>query len=411
MNPIKKKGPELVAPAGNIHKLQAAFRFGADAVYLGGKEFNLRTRADNFTLSKLARAVRLAGESGKNIYLALNVFLQEKNLSSFRFYVEKISACGIRHVILSDAGAVRLVNKHFPSLKIHISTQANTSNSEAVKALRDDGASRVILARECSLKEIRLIRKAVPDVELEAFVHGAMCVAYSGRCLLGTYFSGRSANQGDCPQSCRWEYSLVEEKRPGEFFPVEQSGGTTRIMSSCDMNMAAKMTDLVDTGLDALKIEGRMKSIYYTALTSAVYSTALGLARKGKKISSNLLSELDRVSHRPYFTGFYYGLPDENIAKNQPYVRTDIFLGTVGRRIRKSLYALDLKNPFNETQKLEVLIPGNPPSFNSLSSFKLIRRENGTWKSCERLRLQDTPAIQTDMELPQGTVIRSPLSL
>lgn len=408
--PITKKKrerkPELVAPAGNPQKLEAAFAFGADAAYLGGPEHSLRVRADNFTFSEIAKAVRLAERLEKQVYLAVNSNLFDESFRSMRTYLRKMRSAGISTLILSDVGLFSFVREEFPEFRIHISTQASASNSKAVAFYAKNGASRVILARELTLDQIREIRKQNPRVELETFVHGAMCVAWSGRCLMSDYFTGRSANRGDCSHTCRWEYSLVEEKRPGEIIPVEQDKHGTYIMSSKDLNMVEHIPELCNAGISALKIEGRMKSLYYVAVTSAVYRSAIDSWCKGKRPDPVFLDELEHVSHRPYHTGFYFGKPSQAVEKGSGYVREYLFLGMLGKRDKKGLSGILLKNPFTVEEKVEVFLPDG--TVESLGKFRLFVRnpETGEMEVRDRVRIQESCYLESDKAYPEYTILR-----
>jgi putative protease len=329
---------ELLAPAGNLEKLYYAYAYGADAAYIGIRSFSLRARADNFSADEHERIQ--AVKQGKKLYGALNIFFHNEDIRALEESLAYISQYPFDAFIISDMGILRLLQKRFPDIPLHLSTQANCINAESAKMYRDLGFSRLILGRETSLKELAEIRKAVPDVELEVFVHGAMCLAYSGRCFLSSSMAGRSANQGDCSHSCRWnyrltEYALEEEKRRGEYFPVETGDNFTTILSSKDLCMIDYLQELQDAGADSLKIEGRMKSVYYTAVITRAYRKALDALKTGADSSSwsAYRDELEKVSHREFSTGFFFNAADMDETTKKSYARSCMFLGTVGEPI------------------------------------------------------------------------------
>ncbi|MEI8095977.1 MAG: peptidase U32 family protein [Spirochaetales bacterium] len=302
---------ELLSPAGNPEKLRVALEYGADAVYAGAPSFSLRKASENFTPDEFAEALAYAHQRGKKVYLAANIFFHNEDLQPFENYLREAVPLGFDGIILSDLGAIDHVREHYPELDVHVSTQANTTNKATARLYQKLGVKRIVLARELTLPEIREIRDAV-DLELEAFVHGSMCIAYSGRCLLSNYFSHqaggplRDANRGECTQVCRWEYALTEKTRPGEYLPVEQDDYGTAVMSSRDLNLAPHLGDLLAAGVTSFKIEGRMKSSWYAAVTARVYRHALDRAARGLSPDPVVLAELNAFSHREYSTGFYY---------------------------------------------------------------------------------------------------------
>jgi putative protease len=315
---------ELLAPAGGMEQLDYALHFGADAVYLGGEQFGLRVRADNFSDAELAEAVRRVHDRGKRVHVTLNALMHESDLDPLRDFVRYLAEIGIDAVIASDLATIDMVQQLAPQIAIHLSTQASCTNHLAARRYYDLGVRRIVLARELSLAEIAHIRKCVPDdLELEVFVHGAMCMAYSGRCLISAYLTGRDANRGHCTQPCRWHYALEEEKRPGEFFPVEEDGRGTYIMNSKDLMMLDHLDDLAEAGVDSIKIEGRVKGAYYIATVVNAYRKVLDGADP-----CDYLPELDAVSHRPYHTGFFYG-PAEQACDESTYVQTHDWVAVV----------------------------------------------------------------------------------
>ena len=306
--------PELLAPAGGEKQLRAAVRFGADAVYLALSRFGMRAHAGNFDRDSLRAAVKWCHERGVRVHLTLNIFAYDEDIEPVVDAARFALDCGVDALIMADPGAIAAVWASLPRAEIHLSTQMSTMNAAAARFWHEAGVKRIVLARELSLERIRAMRAQLPDsCELEAFVHGAVCMSYSGRCSLSKYMTGRDANRGDCAQACRWTYRLEEEKRPGEYFPVEQTKDGVRIFSAGDLNMLPYLPLLCDAGLNALKIEGRMKNEYYVATVVGAYRRALDAVREGRftgELVQALSSELMKVSHRPYDTGFYFGHPE-----------------------------------------------------------------------------------------------------
>ena len=317
----KRAKPELLAPAGDMERLKMAVLYGADAVYLAGTSFGMRAFAGNFSPEELPQAVAFAHDHGVRVHCTINTMPRNDEVSRLPEHLERLDDAGVDALIVADLGAFTLAGKYAPRCQRHISTQASICNYETARAWHDLGASRVILARELSLEEIRTIRDKTPeDLEIEAFVHGAMCVSYSGRCLLSNYMTGRDSSRGACAQPCRYQYALMEEKRPGEYFPVFEDEQGTYIMNSRDMCMIDHLGDLCDAGLSSLKIEGRAKSAYYAAIVTGAYRHCLDAAAAGESIDPVWRDEVEHVSHRPYSTGFYYGPPGQYYATSR-YVR------------------------------------------------------------------------------------------
>lgn len=306
--PKDRQTPELLAPAGGMEQLQAAIRYGADAVYLATDRFGMRARAANFALDELPAAVALAHAAGVQVHVACNVLMVGKDdIAALPAYFQALQRAGVDAVILSDLGALRIARRCAPDLSIHVSTQASVANAEAACMWHELGARRIVCAREMTLADIAALRAATPsDLEIEAFVHGAQCMAVSGRCLISSYLTNRSGNKGHCTQPCRWNYALEEEKRPGEYFPVEEDGRGTFIMNAKDLNMLAHVRELVDAGVSSLKIEGRNKKAFYVASVVNAYRRVLDGAD-----AADVALELETVSHRPYSTGFYFGEPQQ----------------------------------------------------------------------------------------------------
>ena len=372
---------ELLAPAGNLEKLKTAIRFGADAVYCGGGAFSLRAPDTAFSLEDLAEGVRFAHDHNSRVYLALNIFAFDDDLKAMLHYYREAAGLGIDAVIISDPGFLMLVNELGYDQKIHLSTQVNTMNSDAVKFWQKQGVDRIVLARELSLDQVRTIKENVPEMELEVFVHGAMCMAYSGRCLLSSFLSSRSANRGDCNQPCRWEYSLKEKQREDEF-TIQEDGRGTYILNSRDLCMIEHIPELAAAGVDGLKIEGRMKTAYYVAAVTKVYRSALDsfhADRKNYCFNRGWLEELKKVSHRPFTTGFY--LPEKNDQteryESSAYIRGYDFVGTVDGFDREmQLLKIRARNRFSVGDELEILDPAREVVF-AVQVGQIISSESG----------------------------------
>ncbi|MBS3937464.1 MAG: U32 family peptidase [Peptococcaceae bacterium] len=301
--------PELLAPAGTPEKLVFALQYGADAVYAAGPQFGLRAHAGNFTLSELAEGIQYAHGLGRKVYVTVNIIPHNDDLKELPMYLEAIAAIGADAIILSDPGVLMLARKHAPLVDLHLSTQANAVNHLAARFWQEQGIKRVVLARELSGAEISEIRGYVPEVELEMFIHGAMCISYSGRCLLSNYMTGRDANKGECAHPCRYQYALVEEKRPGQYFPIEEDARGAYIMNSKDLCLYPYLADILQLGLQGLKIEGRMKSVYYVATITRAYRLAIDALARGELLPPQLQQELTQVNHRDYTGGFFLQKP------------------------------------------------------------------------------------------------------
>ena len=352
--------PELLSPAGDPEKLQAALRFGADAVYLGGQNFGLRAAAGNFAHAALASAVALTHSYGKQLYLTINAYTRPAEFPHLAAWLEELRPTTIDAYIIADPGVLALVRQIDPQRPLHLSTQANTTNAAAANLWQQLGVSRINLARELTLTEISAIRAAT-NVDLEVFVHGAMCMSYSGRCLLSAALNQRSANQGACTQPCRWKYALVEETRPDEFMAIEEDERGTYLMNSRDLCLAEHLPSLINAGINSLKIEGRMKSVYYVAAVTRVYRAALDayLADPaGWHYDPLWRDELDKVSHRPYDSGFLFGGSDARIhAGDSHYRRACDFVGTVERIEEDGSGWVGARNRFFSGEVLELLGP------------------------------------------------------
>jgi len=347
---------ELLSPAGNLEKLKYAYLYGADAAYIGIRSFSLRARADNFTSEEWKEIETIKGD--RKLYGAMNIFFHNRDLRDLEKNLDYLSLYPFDAFIVSDLGGYALLRKYFPDRRFHLSTQANCINREAARMYRDMGFSRIILGRETSLTEIAEIRAAVPDIELEAFVHGAMCLAYSGRCYLSSYMADRSANQGDCTHSCRWNYRVLEEKqRSGEYFPIVEGDGFTTILSSKDLCMFDHLEELRDRGIDSIKIEGRMKSLYYTAVVTRSYRHALEkLEGSGQDLGPHR-EELYKISHREFSTGFYFDPREADETSSTSYHRQYQFLGTVRNALGDGRFEMDVKNHIDAGTPVEFIGP------------------------------------------------------
>ncbi|MGE4454554.1 MAG: U32 family peptidase [Sphaerochaeta sp.] len=372
---------ELLSPAGNLEKLRLAYDYGADAAYMGLSDFSLRANAKNFTEADLQEVSRLKQTRRKRLYGTLNMLFDEKKLSSLQDQMQMIKQWPFDAFIISDLGLVPILQDALGSeVELHLSTQASCTNSSSAAMYRKMGFSRVILGRETPLDDIKRIKDANPDLQLEVFVHGAMCMAYSGRCLLSSHLAGRSANQGDCSHTCRWNYRLAstnqiedvlasgvlaleEEQRKGVYYPIAEEDGYTTILSSKDLCMIDHLSELVDAGVDSLKIEGRMKSSYYVAVVTRAYRKALDSLKNGDESWKEYREDLFNISHREYSTGFFFNhgpvdpVMGETIDKSteKGYERNYLFCGFIGEKVGEDTYALDLKNQLRDTMKIEYI--------------------------------------------------------
>ncbi len=350
---------ELLSPAGNLEKLRYAYAYGADAAYIGVRSFSLRTRADNFHADEHEVIRTIKGD--KKLFGALNIFFHDQDIAELESHLDYLSLYPFDAFIISDIGILPLLRSRFPSIPLHLSTQANCLNSEAAKLYGDLGFSRIILGRETSLREVEQIKNRAGDMEIEVFVHGAMCLAYSGRCLLSSYMADRSANRGDCSHSCRWNYRLLEEeKRPGEYYPImEDEGGFTTILSSKDLCMIDHIRELQDAGVNSLKIEGRMKSLYYTAVVTRAYRKALDHMDDPTAWAA-YREDLFKVSHREYSTGFFFSPHEMDRSTTKSYQREYLFLGTLTKEISPGTFTLEVRNHIRSGELLEYIGPDIP---------------------------------------------------
>ena len=352
---------ELLSPAGDMERLHMAVAYGADAVYLAGTAFGMRSFAGNFTPEELPIAVKYAHDRGVKVHVTVNTMPRNEEIAALPPYLEQLQDAGVDALIVADMGAFTLVGKYAPKCQRHISTQQSVANYECAKAWYDLGATRVVLARELSLPEIRTIREKTPkELEIETFGHGAMCVSYSGRCLLSNYMTGRDSNRGACAQPCRYQYALMEEKRPGEYFPVYEDEKGTYIMNSRDMCTIDHLKELTDAGIDCIKIEGRAKSAYYAAVVTGAYRHCIDDLASGREIDPVWRDEVDHVSHRIYSTGFYFGQPGQ-YTENSRYIRQWQVCAIVESCDENGLALCSLRNKFSAGDALEVVGPNLRP--------------------------------------------------
>ncbi len=355
--------PEVLSPAGDMERLVMAVTYGADAVYLAGTDFGMRAGAGNFSDEELPEAVSFAHAHGVRVYVTCNTVPTDGEIALLPEFLEKVASSGADAIITADLGVMRLSRRYAPDTALHISTQAGVVNSASANAFYDLGAKRVILARELSLEAIRRIRESVPDdLELEAFCHGSMCVSFSGRCTLSDYLAGRDPNRGRCAQPCRWKYHLMAEERPGEYFEIGEEGGAY-ILNSRDMCMIDHVPDMIGAGVSSLKIEGRTKSAYYVSSATAAYRHAVDAALRGKPLSPVWSEEVEKLSHRPYSTGFYYGYPGQYTEEGSYFSRFDV-VAMVESCAADGTAVLSQRNLFRPGDRLEILRPdGDPVAF------------------------------------------------
>ena len=401
---MERRKPELLAPAGDIERLRAAVDYGADAVYLGGKNFGMRSAPANFSCQELEEGVALCHRRGVKVYVTCNTLPRNQELPEMVPFLKFCQEAGVDGFILSDLGVLALAKKHAPQVERHISTQFGVVNYAAAQACFELGASRVVLAREVPLSEIREIREKVdPRLELEAFAHGSMCVSFSGRCLLSNYLTGRDANRGQCAQPCRWEYTLVEKERPQREFEIFQEERGTYIFNSNDMRMIQHIPAMMEAGISSLKLEGRAKSAYYVACVTQAYRRAIDFfwEHPEEELPASILEETEKISHRTYSTGFYFGdepgeMPDRG-QYTRNYELVAICQGREGDYLR-----LTQRNRFFAGQEVDILQPGREPVLATLDQLK-----NGDWEPIEKApHAEMTVYWKTDLEVQPGAYLR-----
>lgn len=389
--------PELLVPAGSLEVLKVAVIFGADAVYIGGEAFGLRAKAKNFTPEEMKEGIDFAHAHGVKVYVTANILAHNSDLTDAAAYFTELADLHPDALIIADPGLFMIAKDVCPDIDIHISTQANNCNYGTFLFWHEQGASRVVTARELSLKEIGEIRKRIPaDMEIETFVHGAMCISYSGRCLLSAYMTGRSANEGACTHPCRWKYAVVEEKRPGEYFPVEENERGTYIFNSKDLCMIEHMPDLFEAGIDSFKIEGRMKTALYVATVARTYRKAIDDYLEDPKVYEKNLpwyrEQISRCTYRQFTTGFFYGKPDQEsqIYDSNTYIREYTYLGIVGE-VKDGLCVIEQRNKFTVGEQIEIMKPNGE---NMEVTVRAIYNEDG-----ERMESAPHPKQKLFVEL------------
>lgn len=390
---------ELLAPAGNFDKLVTAVHFGADAVYFAGKQFGLRAFAGNFSDEEIVKAMDFLHAHGKKGYVTLNIVAKDSDFQNIDPYLQLLVDAKVDGVIVSDVGVIYYLRKNFPALNVHVSTQANVNNSFSANFFADMGVTRIVLAREMSIDEIALLRKNLPkNVEIEAFVHGAMCISYSGRCLLSNYLTGRDSNRGACVQACRWQYTIREVGRKDEL-PIEEDERGTYILNSKDLCMIEHLQELEKAGVVSLKIEGRMKSDYYVASVVNAYRRALD-----KKNEMSLLQEeLEKTSHRRYTTGFYFGSDDKEYLEDSMPVQTAEFVAKVVEDSHNGIVKVEMRNRFKKGDVLEILSP-NEAFLKKIKIEKIVDGKGNEIDDCKRV--QDIVTINCPYDLKTGDILR-----
>lgn len=401
--------PELLCPAGSMEALEAALHFGADAVYGGMKRYGLRAFAGNFDPEELREAVRRAHAAKARFYVTMNIYPFDDELEGFAEAAREAKAAGVDAAIVSDPGAIRLLRREVPELAVHVSTQANTLNTPAAELYREMGCERVILAREVSLDRIRAMKRALGDsIQLETFVHGASCMAYSGRCMLSAYLTGRSGNRGECAQPCRWKYAVMEEKRPGEYFPVEEDERGTYLFSARDLCLMPILEELCEAGVSSLKIEGRMKSEYYVAVVTGAYRRALDLLAESPEVFRRALPELERelrsASHRDSDTGFLLGQPEVPGEAEGFHQEREYAARVLGRDEKTGKTRLMLKNRFFAGEQLELM---TRKGILQVTASPLVREKTG--ETLETLGIAGETILMDLPECEAGDILRGPV--
>lgn len=395
---------ELLSPAGDMEKLKTAIYFGADAVYVAGKNFGLRAFAENFELDELKEATLFCHQKNKKIYVTVNIIAHNEDFAGLKEYLEFLQEIKVDGVIVADLGVASFVKKYAPSLELHISTQANVINKYSALLMAELGAKRIVLARELSLAEIKEIRAALPkEVELECFVHGAMCISYSGRCLLSNYLNGRDSNKGACVQACRWEYTITEKSRKGQQYEIQEDDKGTYILNSKDLCMINHIQELIEAGVDSLKIEGRMKSPYYVATVTNAYRRKIDEFYGKTEPKTNYIEEVEKTSHRLFTTGFFYpGENKENLLTSTP-VQSHEFIAVVLEDTSAGWALVEMRNQFKVGEELEVLSPND--TFNKKFVVTKILDEDENELECAR-RVQQKLFVATDLPLKRGDILR-----
>lgn len=400
---MNRKKPELLIPSSNLEVLKEAVTFGADAIYIGGEMFGLRAKAKNFSMEDMKEGIDFAHDHGKKVYVTANITAHNRDLEGVREYFRELKEIKPDALIISDPGVFMIAKEICPEIEIHISTQANNVNYETYRFWHKLGATRVVSARELSIEEIGEIRKNIPDeLEIETFIHGAMCISYSGRCLLSNYFTGRDANLGACTHPCRWKYYISEENRPGEYLPVEENERGTYIFNSKDLCMIEHIPDIINAGIDSLKIEGRMKTALYVAAVTRTYRNAIDDYFEDPSIYEKNIpmykEEIAKCTYRQFTTGFFYGAPthETQIYDSNTYVKEYTYLGIIGGKNEKGLYELEQRNKFSVGEIIEIMKPNGE---NINAAVKRLEDEQGNpMTSCPHPRQKIFVDLGMDLE-------------
>ncbi len=402
------KKVELLAPAGNFSKLKTALYYGADAVYVGGKNFSLRAYSDNFSDSELKEAVEYTHALSKKLYVTVNIYAKNADFEALESYLPFLESIGVDGVIVSDPGVVYIAKKVAPNLELHLSTQANTQNKLSAKFWEEQGVKRIVLARELSLNEIKEISSSLENTEIEAFIHGAMCISYSGRCLLSGYLTGRDGNRGECVQACRWNYAIKEVGKDGSYYPIEEDERGTYVLNSKDLNLLDYIGEMISAGVNSFKIEGRMKGEYYLATVINAYRRAIDEYYKvGDKYKLNPLyqQELKKTFHRAFTTAYAFGKNDDTVNfENSQSTGNSLFVASVlGYDEDKKAVILEMRNRFKVGEVLEVLSPSD--NFNKKIEVVKLTSENGEEVEDAKV-VQQKLYLYTDIRLEKGDILR-----
>ena len=392
---------ELLAPAGDINKLKYAVYYGADAVYAAGNNFGLRAKNTNFSEIHLKEAVDFCHKYGRKIYITVNIFAHNSDIEQLPEYLIFLHKIGVDALIISDPGVFSLAKEFAPDVNIHISTQANVTSWRAVDFWYKLGAKRIILARELGIKEITEIKRRVPDIELEMFVHGAMCMSYSGRCLISAFLNNRSANRGLCTQPCRWEYNLVEKSRPGEFFKIEEDERGSYFFNSKDLNLIKRIPQIMEAGIDSIKIEGRMKSLYYVATVTRAYRSAIDAGKN--EVEANIQEELNKVSHRYYSEAFFDNFDSSKTQYygSSAYIRDYQFVGEV-QKVEETSAFISIKAKFHTGDELEFIFPDSKDDF-KITVNSIFNEEN---EQIQLTKPNTTIRLDLDRKIPEWSIVR-----
>ena len=395
---------ELLAPAGNMEKLKTAFNYGADACYMAGKKFGLRAFSGNFEQDELKEAVEYAHSIGKKIYITVNIVAHNEDFNGLEEYLKYLYEINVDAIIVSDVGIISIARQVVPDLDVHVSTQANITNKYTAKFFVDMGVKRLILARELSIDEIKEIREFIPnEIEIETFVHGAMCISYSGRCLLSNYLTGRDSNRGACVQACRFEYTISEKSRNGEQYEIAEDDRGTYILNSKDMCMIKYLNELAAAGVTSFKIEGRMKSPYYVATVVNAYRRAIDNYYTNNTFDESLIDELEKTSHRRYTTGFFFGAKDKEYLESSMPVQTHEFMAIVKDDYKDGKVLIEQRNRFKVGDELEVLSPND--TFNKIITVEKMEDDKGNVIEDASL-VQQQLYLYTELNLKKGDILR-----